>query len=357
VFNNPTCLAVDSADSIYAVDVGNGQIRKITKDGKISKVAGTGEAETGNIVDVGSLAVNARINASAIVALAVDGAGNIYIADNNANMIYKIDTAGILTAFAGNGLNGSAPDGAVALGNPLNGIRGMALLGNDVLYTEAGAVRLILADGSKNTVIAGALDYTRNVILNRRAYWPADGTRKALQLDPTPPAIRPMAGGLLDPRQIAVDGTNIIFWENSPGRYLMFTKDGTIKVVFGEVGEPTSGIGYRGDGIVSAPNTPRSGIAILPGPTGLNTNALAPFIGGDDRTFFDGDLGLTVIESGNNGTVETAAAGDDVQLVAVNSSTTIDYSKRNDDPKPIQALAGWWLPAGRSTMWISATTR
>ncbi len=107
--NAPTGIAIDSAGNIYFCDTRNHRVRKIGTDGKIQTVAGTGEkGETGD----GGKAVEAKLNSP--TGVAVDAAGNIYIADQMNHRIRKVDNDGIITTVAGTGLPGYSGNGGLA---------------------------------------------------------------------------------------------------------------------------------------------------------------------------------------------------------------------------------------------------
>lgn len=107
----PTSLALDSAGNLYIADSNNNVIRKVTKaSGIISTFAGDGTAGyTGD----GGLAVDATMNHP--VGISFDGGGNLYIADEFNEVIRRIDVTSknILTAV-GNGNQGSSGDGGPA---------------------------------------------------------------------------------------------------------------------------------------------------------------------------------------------------------------------------------------------------
>jgi streptogramin lyase len=92
-FNSPFGIAVDAAGSIYIADSGNNLIRKITQDGVVSTFAGSGARGAGN--GAGNAA---SFNTPAGVA--VDAAGNVYVSDENNNLIRKISAAGAVTTIA-----------------------------------------------------------------------------------------------------------------------------------------------------------------------------------------------------------------------------------------------------------------
>ena len=94
----PYGVAVDAAGNVYIADSENNRIRKVNPAGIISTVAGKG---TRGFSGDGGPAVNAELYAP--WGLAVDSAGNLFIADYQNGRVRKVDTAGIITTVAGNG--------------------------------------------------------------------------------------------------------------------------------------------------------------------------------------------------------------------------------------------------------------
>jgi protocatechuate 3,4-dioxygenase beta subunit len=94
-FNQPFGVAVDGAGNVYVADLDNGTIRMITPAGVVSTFAGTA-GQIGSADGIGSAA---RFNQP--FGVAVDGAGNDYVADRNNHTIRKITPAGLVTTLAG----------------------------------------------------------------------------------------------------------------------------------------------------------------------------------------------------------------------------------------------------------------
>ncbi len=116
----PHGVAVDAAGNLYLGDTENHRVRRITPDGLIGGIAGSAVPSG----DSGP-ATSARLEIAYTVA--VDGAGNVYVAESDFNRVRKIDTAGVITRFAGTGEIGFAGDGGPATEARLNSPHGVAV--------------------------------------------------------------------------------------------------------------------------------------------------------------------------------------------------------------------------------------
>ena len=145
----PGGVAVDFAGNLYIADTGNQRIRKVT-NGVITTVAGSGTA--GFSGDNGP-ATTARLNGPRDVA--VDFAGNLYIADTDNQRIRKVAN-GVITTVAGSGTAGFSGDNGAATGAQLNGPRGVAMDSAGNLYiADADNHRIREVSNAIITTIAG----------------------------------------------------------------------------------------------------------------------------------------------------------------------------------------------------------
>jgi sugar lactone lactonase YvrE len=113
----PSGLAVDPSGNLYFADVVNNRVRKVATNGVITTFAGSGASGSGFSGD-GGMATKASL--SYPVAVAVNPAGEVFIADPNYNVALKVDTRGIITRVAGTGQRGYTGDGGFATNASLN---------------------------------------------------------------------------------------------------------------------------------------------------------------------------------------------------------------------------------------------
>ncbi len=107
-FNVPIGVAVDAANNVYVGDFFNSTVRKITPNGVVTTFAGAA-GQTGAADGLGSAARFVTPQG-----VAVDGAGNVYVADKSANTIRKISPAGSVSTLAGSPGVSGATDGVGA---------------------------------------------------------------------------------------------------------------------------------------------------------------------------------------------------------------------------------------------------
>ncbi len=151
--NSPLGVAVSAAGNIYIAEQGSNRIRMIATGGVISTVAGTGTAGFGGD---GGQATLALLRAPSGVV--VDSAGNLYIADRGNNRIRKVTSAGVISTVAGSGVAGSGADGGQATSAPLRAPAGVAVdpAGNVYIADQGNnRIRKVTTGGVISTVAGG----------------------------------------------------------------------------------------------------------------------------------------------------------------------------------------------------------
>ena len=232
--NNPQGVAIDFKGNIYVADTGNSLIRSITTDGNINLYAGyvvNGQPTFGWNGD-GGPANLAQLHLPA--GIAVDGGGNLYIADSANNAIRKITTDGVIHTIAGLGplapgfFGDTGPATAANLDGPLD----VTLDSSSNVYiadTNNANVRKITSDGNIFT-IAGSTTIASNVITIAFGYSGDGGAATSAKL----------AG----PAGVAIDSTGLLYIATyADNRIRQVGKNGNISTFAGN-----SGYGFAGDG-------------------------------------------------------------------------------------------------------------
>jgi sugar lactone lactonase YvrE len=150
-FNGPTGVAVDGSGNVYVADSGNHRIRKITPSGLVSTLAGSWRESSAD-----GHGIAAGFNGP--TGVAVDGSGNVYVADQYNNSIRKISAGGLVTTLAGARNEGYAEGQGTAA--RFNGPTGVAVDGSGNVYvadqhnhrirkiTPSGLVSTLAGSGS-----------------------------------------------------------------------------------------------------------------------------------------------------------------------------------------------------------------
>ena len=208
----PTGLATDTAGDLFIVDSADNVIREVTSGGTISTVAGTGTAGFN-----GNLSPPTSFNLYAPQAVAVDAAGDIFIAEENNDVIRKVTPAGAISIVAGMvGQFGSTGDGGAATSAKLQNPSAVAVdAAGDLFIADMGnnEIREVTPDGKISNFAGGQVGATHAVTLN-------------------------------DPQGVAVDSSGDVFIADTGDHRVVEVKtDGTVAVVAG-----TGTAGNTGDG-------------------------------------------------------------------------------------------------------------
>jgi tetratricopeptide (TPR) repeat protein len=218
--NLPAAVTLDAARNIFVADQANHRIRKVDGSGTITTYAGNG---TGAYSGDGGPATSASLNLPSGVA--VDEAGNLFIADKSNHRIRKVDPTGIITTVAGNGTRGFSGDGGPATEASFTIPSGVAVdRDGNLLIVDAGNRRIRKVDPS-GIITTAAGNGTRG--------FSGDGG--------------PATSASLGPIDVAVDGAGNLFIADISNRIRKVDPSGTIETVAGTgTGYDTGG--FSGDG-------------------------------------------------------------------------------------------------------------
>jgi sugar lactone lactonase YvrE len=259
----PCGVAVDAQGNLFIADSSNNRIRKVDTNGIITTVAGDGTAAYGGD---GGAATNASLNQPS--GLALDSAGNLFIADFDNSVIRKVGTNGIITTVAGTNNAGYFGDGGLATNAWLNAPRAVAVDAHGNLFIADDGNQRIRKVGTNGiiTTVAGTNTYG----------YSGDG-------GPATNAI------LWNPSGVAVDAAgNLLIADESNSRIRKVGTNGIITTVAG-----TNSAGYFGDG----------GAAIV---AGLN-NPLGSTVDAHGNLFIADAFNFRIRKMGTNGIITTVA--------------------------------------------------
>lgn len=204
-FYNPTSVAVDQAGTLYVADQTSNKIRKISPGGTVTTVAGSGKI--GFLDGMGMAA-----SFSGPSGVAIDKAGNLYVADNGNNLIRKVAPSGLVSTLAGSRPGGSS-DGkgsAASFSSPL----GVAVDGAGNVYvadTENDKVWKIDAKGNMRTLAGSGV----------KGY--GDGNGAVARFD--------------KPTGVAVDGAGNVYVADSGNNMIRLIAPGGVVTTFAGTGE------------------------------------------------------------------------------------------------------------------------
>jgi sugar lactone lactonase YvrE len=339
MLNYPTGVAVDAAGNLFIADEANNRVRKVNPGGVISTVAGNG---TQGYSGDGGPATSAELYYP--YGVAVDTAGNLFIADEGNNRIRMVTPGGVISTVAGNGIFGFS--GHNGDGGPATSA--MLAAPEDVAVDTAG--NLFIADTWSNSVrkvTPGGVIST--VAGNGTGGYSGDG-------GPATSAI------LAAPEDVAVDTAgNLFIADDGNQRIRMVTPGGVISTV---AGNGTGG--YSGDGgpATSAELYYPSGVAVdtagnlfiadfdnqrvrmVTGVASVTTFFPQVAVGGGSDTLF------TITNTGS-----TAASGNliltDQQGNPFTVSSVLTDSSGTTQPASVGSSFSIYVPAG-GTVFLSA---
>jgi trimeric autotransporter adhesin len=298
--NLPQAVAVDAVGNLYIADRNNHRIRKVTTNGIISTVAGNG---TAGFSGDGGAATSARLNYPQ--AVAVDEAGNLYIADRDNNRIRKVRSNGTIITIAGNGTEVFSGDGGVATSAGVFAPQNIAVdgSGNVYLADPSFRIRKINTTGIISTVAGNGIDG-----------YNGDG-------------IAATNASLSFPRGMSIDGTgNLYISDNSNNRIRKVSTTGIISTVAG------STRGFSGDGGAATS-------AMLRGPYDVAVDAAGNLFIVDRANHRIRKVSSTPVPSITLGTIPS--------ICPWSTSFTIPYTATTNNPDQY-SVTGTGVSAGQS---------
>ncbi|MBI3696509.1 MAG: hypothetical protein HY238_16920 [Acidobacteria bacterium] len=213
-------VAVDAAGNLYIADRFNTRIRRVSPDGIISTFAGSGAGGPPGASGDGGLATAASIGD--VRGVTVDAAGNIYFA-STFNRVWRVDSQGIIRVVAGGGSAGFAGDGGPATRASLSRPTGVVVDSAGNLYiadSDNARVRRVSPNGVITT-FAGDGSYRLS----------ADGTSA-------------VESYLFGPRSVVVDAAgNVLIADPVDLRVRRLAPDGTLTIIAGNGGRAPVGDG------------------------------------------------------------------------------------------------------------------
>ena len=159
MLDQPSAIAMNAAGDLFIADGGNHVVREVTPAGIISTYAGNG---TSGYSGDGGQASAAEMSSPS--GFAFDAAGAMFIADNGGNVVREVTPSGVISTFAGTGTSGYTGDGGPAILSRLSGPSGLAFdaLGNlFIADSNNNVIREVTLDGQINTDVGdGTAGYT-----------------------------------------------------------------------------------------------------------------------------------------------------------------------------------------------------
>ncbi|HYL37268.1 MAG TPA: NHL repeat-containing protein [Bryobacteraceae bacterium] len=258
----PGGVAIDPSGNIYIADAGNHCVRKVS-NGIISTVAGT----AGKAGYSGDKAAATSATLRNPTGVALDSSGNLYIADAGNNVIRQVATSGTITTFAGNGGADYLGDGGAATSASLNDPVALAVDSAGNLYIADAGNNVIreVSGGNINTIVGSSvtteqLHHPDGIARDAAGNLYIADTVARRVLEFSGGAVTVLAGNqeigfggdngpatqaaLFDPMGVAVDASgNVYIADTFNSRIREITRDGNITTIAG-TGYPA----YFGDG-------------------------------------------------------------------------------------------------------------
>src|ERR1700722_1153535 len=236
--NGPLGLCVAPSGGIYVNDEGNGRVREISTSGTITTVAGNGSAVSSG--DGGQ-----AMNAGMVIPIrcAVDSGGNLFIVDQGAFRVRKVDGNGIITTYAGSGAQGFSGDGGLATQAEMNNPPWASVDASGNLYvTDQFNQRIRRIDATSGTITTvagnGNISYggdgglATSASLNYPGGTVVDSSGALFIVDTVNQRIRKVSGGVIT----TVAGTGTAGYAGDGGAPLQAEFNGPFPIALNNAG-------------------------------------------------------------------------------------------------------------------------
>lgn len=150
-FNWPVRLTVDALGNVYVAEFGNHKIRLVTPEGDVTTIAGSSQGFADGT------GTEAKFDSPH--GIAIDANGTMYIADGGNNKIRKISKAGVVTTLAGSDMGFADGTGSAAMFNSPGGVDIMANGNILVADTDNNSVRMVTPEGIVTTMAGSTSGY------------------------------------------------------------------------------------------------------------------------------------------------------------------------------------------------------
>lgn len=237
---HPRAIALHSTGSLYIMDISDARIRRVSPQGVISTIAGTGQP-AGRMGDGPALRTPLDIN-SGLPDLAIGADGSVYFTENANHWVRRLTPDGVIKRFAGSGNVGFSGDGGPALAASFNNPGGLAMAADGSLFvsdTLNHRIRRIDPSGTVTTVAGTGVEG-----------FAGDGGQAVM-------------ARISGPGALAVDSAGSLYVaDRGNGRVRRIDRSGVIQTVAG------GGSSAPADGLRATDaslGTPDSGIALGPG--------------------------------------------------------------------------------------------
>ncbi|MVM31720.1 hypothetical protein GO755_16855 [Spirosoma sp. HMF4905] len=326
--NNPSGVAVDKNGAVYIADQGNNRIRKVPINGIITTVAGNGYSGGRISGDGGPATATFLTGATSVV---VDDSGNLYISEQYTSHIRKVSTNGIIKTIAGNG-RASNPfevgDGLAATDASLAYPAGIALDAAGNLYIadqynnrirkidSHGIITTVAGDGNRSSVVLGdggdathaSLDTPTGVAVDKAGtiYIVDTGHYRVRKVD-SKGIITTIEANLRNPTSVAVDDTgNLYIADSWSGLVRKISTTGVISTVAGNGSN-----NYGEDGTLATETSLANPVGVTLDANGnlyitlqygnrirkVSTDGIITTVAGNGYSSFSGDGGLATAAS------------------------------------------------------------